>query len=218
MTTTEENYIKEIFKLNPTANLTVSTNEIAAAMQTSAASVTDMVKRLSEKGYVIYAKYKGAKLSPNGLIKAKQLIRNHRLWEVFLVDKLNFSWDEVHEVAEQLEHVKSDRLIEQLDLFLNFPKFDPHGDPIPDADGNIKLRSQDLLANITEGKKCVLLGVRDTSKEFLQFLDSLNITLGSEFEILQNFSYDKSKKIKTAEGQTHTFSSQVNNNLFVKEI
>lgn len=137
-TRTEENYLKAIYHLGENGALNVSTNAIAEVMNTKASSVTDMVKKLSEKAYVNYKKYQGVTLTKEGQKVAISIIRKHRLWEVFLVEKLNFTWDEVHEVAEQLEHIKSDKLIRELDVFLEFPSHDPHGDPIPDQDGNFK--------------------------------------------------------------------------------
>jgi len=154
MTIAEENYLKAIYKLSNRDVSAVSTNRIAHEMSTSAASVTDMVKRLAEKNMVGYEKYKGVKLTENGLEKAKSMIRNHRLWEVFLVEKLNFGWDEIHDLAEELEHIGSVELIARLDNFLGNPKFDPHGDPIPDAKGKMLLRSQVLLSQIKTGSFC----------------------------------------------------------------
>jgi len=155
----EENYLKAIFKISEKEDRPVSTSAIAAEMNTSAASVTDMIKKLSEKALVLHEKYRGVVLTDAGSGIAKKLIRKHRLWEVFLVNKLDFSWDEVHAIAEQLEHIHSDRLIERLDDFLGFPRFDPHGDPIPDAEGNMVLRKQVLLSELKEGNSCVIVGV-----------------------------------------------------------
>ncbi|MCI5083695.1 MAG: metal-dependent transcriptional regulator, partial [Saprospiraceae bacterium] len=151
---TEENYLKAIYKICERKGKAASTNAISNAMQTSAASVTDMLKRLSEKELIHYERYKGVTLAEAGNKIATTLIRKHRLWEVFLVEKLEFSWDEVHEVAEQLEHIRSPKLVEELERYLGYPKFDPHGDPIPDAEGRFTYRKQTLLADMeldTEG-------------------------------------------------------------------
>ena len=133
--TAEENYLKAIFKITEKEGKTATTNAIAAALNTTAASVTDMLKRLAEKDLINYEKYRGVQLSSGGEQIATILIRKHRLWEVFLVNKLGFAWDEVHELAEQLEHIQGEALVERLDEYLGRPQFDPHGDPIPDAEG-----------------------------------------------------------------------------------
>ena len=143
MTTSEENYLKVIYHLSHLSPKGVNTNAIAAMIETKASSVTDMLKKLSEKDWINYQKYQGVSLTDKGKLNAKIIVRKHRLWEVFLVEKLGFSWDEVHEIAEELEHIKSEKLINQLDHFLNFPSFDPHGDPIPNA----KVNSRILISN-----------------------------------------------------------------------
>ena len=172
MSFTEENYLKAIFKVCEQTNKEASTNAIAQELSTSAASVTDMVKRLSEKHLINYEKYRGVTLTNDGNKIATHLIRKHRLWEVFLVDKLEFSWDEVHDIAEQLEHIKSESLVERLDSFLGQPKFDPHGDPIPDADGNFTFRKQILLAELPILKDGVIVGVQEHTPQFLQYLET----------------------------------------------
>lgn len=171
MTLSEENYLKAIYHLSKDNDKGVSTSAIAQRMETKSSSVTDMVKRLSEKKMVNYVKYQGVRLTKKGLESAIYLVRKHRLWEVFLVDTLNFTWDEVHEVAEQLEHIKSKKLIERLEAFLKYPDFDPHGDPIPDKDGYIPSQEKKLLCDVSIGQECICIGVKDTSKDFLQYLD-----------------------------------------------
>lgn len=213
----EENYLKAIFKLTEQNADTVNTNSVAAVLKTSAASVTDMLKRLSEKGLVGYERYKGAKLTQDGLDIAKQLIRKHRLWEVFLLNKLEFTWDEVHEVAEQLEHIKSSKLTLELEKFLNYPKFDPHGDPIPDSQGHINYREQLALSRAKVGGKYVVVGVSDTSKSFLQFLDGLKIKLGDTFSIDNVFEYDESMSLVNADGGKISVSKKVSENIFVRD-
>lgn len=217
MTLSEENYLKAIYHLGKDAKAAVSTNAIAEVMETKASSVTDMIKRLSEKKLVEYKRYQGAKLTEEGKIYAVNVIRKHRLWEVFLVEKLNFSWDEVHEVAEQLEHIKSDKLIEELDVFLDYPSVDPHGDPIPDRHGNIQPLPKVLLATLKAGEKGVCVGVKNSSKEFLQYLDKLEISLGDELTVLSKEPFDNSVSIGIGNTKIN-ISSLTANNLYVKKI
>jgi DtxR family Mn-dependent transcriptional regulator len=212
---TEENYLKAIYKISEREGKAASTNAISNEISISAASVTDMLKRLAEKKMVNYKKHKGVTLTSKGEKIATMLIRKHRLWEVFLVEKLHFSWDEVHEIAEQLEHIKSPNLVKRLDDFLDHPKFDPHGDPIPDADGNFAFRKQVPLAEVLTGKKCVLVGVQDHSTQFLQYLDKLSLGLGTTLEILEIFEYDKSIKIQLKNQQEQILSHKVSENLLV---
>ena len=212
---TEENYLKAIFKISEKEDKPASTNAISTEIQTSAASVTDMLKRLSEKELLHYEKYKGVTLTDKGNQIATELIRKHRLWEVFLVDKLDFSWDEVHEMAEQLEHIKSKELVERLDEFLGKPKFDPHGDPIPDANGNFTFRKQVLLADMAPGNEGVVVGVQDHTTAFLQYLDRLELVLGVAIKVLERFEYDESVKILLKGQKEQILSKKVCQNLFV---
>ena len=216
MTTAEENYLKAIYKLSKSGDL-VSTNNIASQMSTSAASVTDMIKRLAEKNMVIYEKYKGVELSDQGRLKATQMIRNHRLWEVFLVEKLSFTWDEVNDIAEQLEHIKSPDLIKRLEEFLGHPSFDPHGDPIPDSKGQMKRRSETTLAEVVVGTTSIVVGVKDTSSPFLQYLNKLKIGLGSTVEVIDKLEFDGSMELRYDQGSI-TISQMVAQNLFVKSL
>jgi DtxR family Mn-dependent transcriptional regulator len=213
---TEENYLKAIFKISERKGKPASTNAISKAMETSAASVTDMVKRLSEKQLIDYERYKGAKLTEKGTRIATHLIRKHRLWESFLVDHLSFNWDEVHEIAEQLEHIKSPTLVERLDDFLGFPKFDPHGDPIPDADGNFAFRKQALLSALKEGEQGVIVGVQDHTTAFLQYLDRMDLVLGTRIEVLECFEYDESVRVRIEEEREQLLSKKVSQNIFVQ--
>lgn len=215
ITLTEENYIKAIYHLGDQGVNVVSTNAIAKEMATKASSVTDMVKKLSEKGYAFYKKYQGVTLTEEGKEIAINIVRKHRLWEVFLVEKLNFSWDEIHEVAEQLEHIKSKKLISQLDAFLGFPTHDPHGDPIPDETGNIKKIDKILLSEAKVDDECICVGVQDSSTEFLQYLDKNNIALGVHLKIIQREPFDNSVTIRLADKEL-VISSIIANNLFVK--
>lgn len=212
----EENYLKAIFKISEKEAKAASTNAIAAEMQTTAASVTDMLKRLAEKNLIDYEKYRGVQLTTEGSRVATALIRKHRLWEVFLVDKLGFAWDEVHDLAEQLEHVQGNNLIDRLDTFLGHPKFDPHGDPIPDAEGRWSFRQQVLLSTLKPGDRAAVTGVDDHSPAFLQYLDQLGLTLGAGLELLERFPYDQSLRVRTPNGRELVLSEKVGQNLFVK--
>ncbi len=214
----EENYLKAIFKISEKESKAASTNAIAAEMQTTAASVTDMLKRLAEKSLIDYEKYRGVQLTPEGNKVATALIRKHRLWEVFLVDKLGFAWDEVHELAEQLEHVQGNDLVSRLDDFLGHPKFDPHGDPIPNADGQWTFRQQALLSTLQTGDRGIVTGVEDHSPAFLQYLDQIGLSLGATLELLERFPYDQSMRVLTQDGQAITLSDKVGQNLYVKTV
>lgn len=212
----EENYLKAIFSLSLVVNKAVSTNAIAQKLETKASSVTDMIKKLSEKKLVDYKKYQGVSLTTDGKLIAVRIIRKHRLWEVFLVKHLNFSWDEVHEVAEQLEHVKSVKLTQQLDAYLEYPTHDPHGDPIPDADGNIAHHTEIMLSSLEIGDTALVLGVKDSSTSFLKYLDGSGIKLGTEVRVLTKEDFDNSMMIAVGKKE-FSISQQIAKNLFVKK-
>lgn len=216
MTLSEENYLKAVYHLESTYSEGVPTNAIAEEMQTKPSSATDMVKRLAEKELIAYKPYQGAKLTKRGKNHAIKVIRKHRLWESFLVEKLNFSWDEVHEIAEQLEHIKSEKLIQELDKFLGYPKTDPHGDPIPDEEGNIELIQKQILAEMKKGESGICVGVNDSSSAFLQYLDKNKISLGKKIEIIEKEEFDNSLVI-TVNGKSMTISSLAANNLYIKK-
>lgn len=217
MTLSEENYLKAIYHLTSHSGADVSTNAIAEKMETKASSVTDMLRKLAEKALVHYKKYQGVSLTPNGLLAAKMIVRKHRLWEVFLVEKLDFAWDEVHDIAEQLEHIQSEQLIDKLDDFLGNPTEDPHGDPIPDRQGRIAKIEKQLLSEIPEGQSGVCVGVKDTSSEFLQYLDKQGIALGTEIRVLGKEIFDGSLRIRVG-GTDKAISGKVAANLFVKQL
>lgn len=217
MTRSEENYLKTIYQINLEGGTLASTNAIAAKLKTKASSVTDMIKRLSKKALVRYERYRGAELTAEGEDAAIQIIRKHRLWEVFLVDKLGFNWDEVHAVAEQLEHIKSDKLIEALDHFLDYPTHDPHGDPIPDERGQIKRLSKQLIETLTTGQQGICVGVKDSSSAFLRYLDKLNIAIGDTIVVVSKEEFDGSMTIEIG-AQQHQISSTVSKNIYVKRI
>lgn len=215
MTTSEENYLKVIYHLSNLSPKGVNTNAIAAMLDTKASSVTDMLKKLSEKDWIYYQKYQGVSLTDKGKFNAKIIVRKHRLWEVFLVEKLGFAWDEVHEVAEELEHIKSEKLINQLDQFLNFPSFDPHGDPIPNAKGEIIKIEKQLVSEIEVGKTITCVGVKDTSVNFLQYLNKQNISLGTKIKVLEKEPFDGTLKIEI-NNSVLVISDKIANNLYVK--
>ena len=213
----EENYVKAIYALENNITTSVSTNLIAEQMHTKASSVTDMVKKLSDKRLVAYKKYQGVQLSDKGKNVAASIVRKHRLWECFLVDKLDFSWDEVHDIAEQLEHIQSEEMIDRLDAFLDYPSVDPHGDPIPDKDGKITKRKKIQLSKLKENQESVLLGVKDSSDEFLRYLDKKKIAIGNKIKVISIEPFDKSIQIKMNNTEL-LITEAVAENLFVKEI
>jgi DtxR family Mn-dependent transcriptional regulator len=192
----EEDYIKAIFQLAYTiGGEKIGTNQLAQQLDVAPASANNMLKRLKEKNLVDYQKYGKLTLTPTGKTVAIQLIRKHRLWETFLYQKLGFSWDEVHDAAEQLEHVQSEKLIERLDQFLGNPQFDPHGDPIPDAQGNFTPVNFKTLAEVKPGEHCRIIGVKDSSSVFLQYLTELGLALQSEIQVLHKIPFDNSLRI-----------------------
>lgn len=218
MTYSEENYLKVIYHLsNNSANGSISTNAIAGEMESKPSSVTDMVQKLAEKELVSYIKYQGVSLTEKGRFMALMIVRKHRLWEVFLLEKLDFSWDEVHDVAEQLEHIKSEKLTNKLEEFLGFPTEDPHGDPIPDRNGKIAQMDKKLLSEINEGKKVICVGVKDSSPPFLQYLDKQQISLGSAIEVVAKEDFDLSLTL-LVNGKQVSVSNKIAANLFVKPV
>jgi len=215
MTFSEENYLKTIYHLTTLTNSEVSTNAIAEKIETKASSVTDMLKKLADKDLVNYKKYQGVSLTEKGKLSAKMIVRKHRLWEVFLVEKLQFCWDEVHDIAEQLEHIKSDKLINKLDDFLGNPTVDPHGDPIPNAIGEINIVEKYLISELSENQIGICIGVKDTSSSFLKYLDKQGIALGSKIEIVSKETFDLSLKI-IIDSKELIISNKIAANLFVK--
>lgn len=215
----EENYLKAILKLAQKENGPITTGALASALQTTAPSVTDMLRRLSEKQLTTYERYYGAQLTEEGVRIATALVRRHRLWEVFLTEKLGFAWDEVHDMAEQLEHVQHAELIERLDAFLGYPRFDPHGDPIPNAQGEWPERRQHSLSSISVGEQVAVVGVDDHSAAFLQYLDRLGIGLGTSMAVLERIEYDCSFHVRLlASGQELMLSEKVARSLLVEPI
>ena len=213
---TEENYLKAIYKLSETQPKGISTKSIGELLSIKPPTVSDMLKRLGDKKLIKYVKYKGVTLTMEGEKIALKILRKHRLWETFLVEQFKFKWDEVHTIAEQLEHIDSPELVNRLDEYLGYPRFDPHGDPIPDKDGKISVLYDKTLDQVYEPNKVVFVGVKDHSSSFLQYLESLNLTLGTEIEVRQVIAYDKSRLIRINGEAEKSLSFQVCKNLLVK--
>lgn len=214
---TEENYLKAIYKLAEARKGAIATNDIARRLNTTAASVTDMLKKLSKKKYIKYKKYQGLSMTDSGRKVALSIIRKHRLWEMFLVKVLKFKWDEVHDIAEQMEHIQSDKLVQHIDKVLNYPKFDPHGDPIPDNNGKMVITKDKsvLLSDVKEGRQYLVTGVVDHSNTFLQLLDKSGIQLGSKMKVKAVQPYDRSLSV-VLNGKKNLFiSSQIAKNILV---
>ncbi len=215
---TEENYLKTIFSLIEDNKGTASTNEIAEKINTKAPTVTDMLKRLSTKKLIIYKPYQGVHFTDDGLSIALSLVRKHRIWETFLVKKLGFGWGEVHDIAEELEHVKSEDLIDKLDEFLGYPKFDPHGDPIPDSEGRLEFHKDITIANLGLNHFGLIVGLKDTSSDFLNYLVKSGLTLGQSVGIKDINDFDGSIDIIIGSTSPLTVSSEVAKNIFIKKL
>lgn len=217
LTFVEENYLKAIYRLSVNSKESVTTTAIADQLKTSPGSVTDMAKKLSAKKLIHHEKYQGVELTDTGKSVALSVIRKHRLWEVFLVEKLEFSWDEVHEVAEQLEHIHSDKLIEKLDKFLGFPTTDPHGDPIPDINGKIKQVKKQPLEEIKIGDKVKFVAVKESDPKFLQYLDKVGMVLGDKIAVQDIIEYDGSYQIAVNRAKPLMISKEVAKNILVQK-
>ena len=213
--TSEENYLKAIYKLSKDNSLSVSTNALADELKTTPASVTDTIQRLAGKKIVNYIKYRGVTLTEKGQQTALKLIRRHRLWEVFLVQKLKFNWDEVHDMAEELEHVNSDLLIRRLDQYLGFPQQDPHGDPIPAEDGTMRRQEQHLLSVLEISAGGVVSGLKNTDPLFLQYLDKVGIYLGAKVKVKDKVHFDNSLELSVDNQKTVLVSKEVSENILV---
>ncbi|MBW3468145.1 metal-dependent transcriptional regulator [Arthrospiribacter ruber] len=217
LTYSEENYLKAIFHLSEEGKKSVSTNDISAEMKNRPASVSDMLRKLGEKKVIEYRKYYGVHITEEGKKLALQTIRKHRLWEVFLVEKLNFSWDEVHEVADELEHIKSRLLIQRLDEYLGFPKFDPHGDPIPDEYGDIRSRPRLPLSEIEINGTGQIVAVKDSSAAFLRYLDKIGAYIGARIKVLDKVEFDGSVEILVDNKKSVFMSKDVVGNILVMQ-
>jgi len=217
LSSTEENYLKAIYKLTEHDVQDASTNAIAEQLQTRAASVTDMLKKLAAKQLIDYKKYQGVTLTAAGRLTALSIIRRHRLWEVFLVQKLNFGWDEIHDIAEELEHVSEPKLIQRLDNFLGNPTSDPHGDLIPSASGELPETNQILLNKLGIGDSGMVIAVFEHDPKFLQYLDEVNLNLGKQITVLKRVDFDDSMTISFADGRELVVSKQVSSSIFVQK-
>ncbi len=216
LTFTEENYLKAIYHLEMSSDQQLtSTNAIAEHLTIKPATVTSMLKKLNEKKYVVYQKYGKVNLTAKGKQIALQVVRKHRLWEVFLVEKLDFTWDEVHEVAEQLEHIQSAKLIDRLDQYLKFPSYDPHGDPIPNTKGIINTQTRLSLSKARIGKVYKVVAVKDTSSDFLQYLMHLQITLSTKLKVLSKIAFDQSLVISVDNAREITLSEKFSQNIII---
>jgi DtxR family transcriptional regulator, Mn-dependent transcriptional regulator len=213
VSSSKENYVKAIFHLQEDG--IVTTNALAKQLDTRAASVTDMLKKLKTQKLLLYEKYKGFKLSPEGRRLALQIIRKHRLWELFLVKKLGFGWEEVHEMAEELEHISSKKLVDRLDEFLDYPKSDPHGDPIPDSNGRYAVKKQQNLTEMKLNTSGVVSNISDQSPEMLELLRHKGLVLGTRVEIKKRFAFDDSVELKVKNLPAITISGHVAKKVFV---
>ncbi|WP_017258346.1 metal-dependent transcriptional regulator [Pedobacter arcticus] len=212
---TEENYLKALLKITIDNNVVeVGTNELASHLDVKPATVTDMLKKLKEKQLINYEKYGKISLNDNGRKIALEILRKHRLWETFLYQKLDFNWDEVHEIAEQLEHIKSAKLINKLDAFLDFPQFDPHGDPIPTEQGEIKVTYKKTLSEVSVGDVCKLVAVKDNSAAFLQYVVKIGLGISSIIKVIGRQDFDAMMMIDV-DGTTHHVSEKFAENVFV---
>ena len=215
LTSAEENYLKAIYHLSDGGKKGVSTNDVSAEMKTKPASVSDMLRKLGEKEVIEYRKYYGLHITEEGKKLALQTIRKHRLWEVFLVEKLKFSWDEVNEVADELSHVKSKVLIQRLDEYLGFPKFDPHGDPIPDEYGDVRARPRQLLNELDLGSTGQIVAVKDSSRAFLRYLDKVGAYIGARIKVMDKTEFDGSVEILVDNKKSIFMSKDVAGNILV---
>jgi DtxR family Mn-dependent transcriptional regulator len=213
----EENYLKYIFQLSEICDGgVVKTNDLAYKLDHSAASVTDMLKKLSDKKLVAYKRYYGVTLTKNGLGIAIQVLRKHRLWETFLVKNLKFTWDKIHDIAEELEHIQSEELIDRMDGYLGYPKFDPHGDPIPDKAGNISIPNVVCLADAKLKKQYQLANVNDESASFLKYLNKIQLKLNDKIRILDKEEFDETIQLMINEKKQLTISNDAAHNMWVR--
>ena len=211
---TEENYLKALYHL-VNENDEVSVNDLSRQLNIKMPSVNSMIKKFAEKNWVKYESYKPIKLTESGKKEASLIVRKHRLTEMFLVEKMGFGWENVHEIAEQLEHIHSDEFFDKMDEILNYPKMDPHGEPIPDKDGNVIQPDLKKLSKCKENETVELASVTTSSEEFLNFLNKRNLSLGTEIKVLQKEDFDQSKKV-FYNNQEENFSKTVCDRLLVK--
>jgi DtxR family Mn-dependent transcriptional regulator len=215
-TFSEENYLKSIFRLSQMTDVKkISTSGIAESLGNNPASVVDMIRKLSDKQLIEYDKKKGVKLTPQGQKDAIQIVRRHRLWEVFLLEKLGYRWDEIHDIAEELEHIKHHDLADRLESFLKYPEYDPHGDPIPKANGKMAKSYSASLADGKVGNTYRVAAVRDTSSSFLQYLHKLEISIGTQIRLIEQITFDQSLIISINNAEPTTVSSKFGENILI---
>lgn len=216
-TLSEENYLKAIYRLTQQPESKITPTAIAEALGNNPASVIDMLKKLTDKNLIEYDKRKGAKLTAEGQEVATLIVRKHRLWEVFLLDKLGYGWDQIHAIAEEMEHISDDTLADRLEKFLGFPEFDPHGDPIPKSNGKLPKNHAVKLAEAAIGSICRVAAVQDTSSDFLRYLERLNINIGTELQLIEKIAFDGSLVIRIG-GQTETaVSAKFSESILIKK-
>ena len=211
----EEDYLKAIFSLYNEFQQAITTSKLADSLSTKASSVTEMIQKLADKNLVTYQKYYGVHLTDLGKKQALKIIRKHRLWEYFLVESLDFKWDQVHDIAEQLEHIDSDELVDKLDAHLNYPKFDPHGDPIPDKEGNLKDQDKFLLSDAQYNEELSIVGVKDSSSTFLKYLEKKRLSLGTIIKVIEQEAFDQSLNVEV-NGQSLQLSAMAAKNIYVQ--
>ncbi len=211
----EENYLKAIYKLSQEGKAKITPTAVAETLEVNAASVVDMLKKLSERKLVSYNKEKGVKLTDKGAKIALTIVRNHRLWEVFLMDKLGYSWDVVHDIAEELEHIKHSELADRLEKYLGYPEFDPHGDPIPKANGELPKRKTIMLTDVGVGKTCQVAAVKDSSPDFLHYLEHLSVGIGTKIKVIERISFDDSVVVQIGNERKTNVSKKFSDNLLV---
>jgi len=212
-TLSEENYLKCIYRLAQEHGTKITPTAIAESLNNNPASVVDMIRKLTEKQLIAYDKKKGVELTTQGEKDATLIVRRHRLWEVFLLEKLGYHWDEIHDIAEELEHIKDDTLADRLDKFLGFPEYDPHGDPIPKANGKTPRRYSTTLADMKAGGYCHVAAVKDTTSSFLQYLKKLDINIGTRIQLLEKIAYDNSLVISISGNEPTTVSQKFGENI-----
>lgn len=216
LTITEENYLKALhYLMQEEPGKLVSTNALAQRLHTKAATVTDMLRKLHRKDLIAYVPYRGTKISEKGQAQATRIVRKHRLWETFLVEKLGFKWDEVHAIAEQMEHIQSPELTNRLEAFLGHPQFDPHGDPIPNREGKFPPAKHRALSAIPASQSVTITAVNDRNSDFLKYLAELHFKLGDTLYIEKIESFDQSVRVQH-EGNTTQLSATAAANIYVK--
>ncbi|GAA4320562.1 metal-dependent transcriptional regulator [Compostibacter hankyongensis] len=215
-TLSEENYLKAIYRLAQGPNEKITPTAIAESLGNNPASVIDMLKKLTEKQLIHYDKSRGARLTDRGAQAALEVVRKHRLWEVFLQEKLGYGWDEVHDIAEELEHIHHPDLAERLARYLGYPDYDPHGDPIPDAKGRMASLHRITLSELGDGRTCRVMAVRDASSAFLQYLQKLDIGIGTRLKVVEKIGFDGSLVLQVGKGHPVTVSEKFADGLLVK--